>query len=124
MRGFFGRVLLNLLLLAFVAWLFPGITINGFAALFFAGLVFSLLNSFVRPLLILITLPISILTIGLFIFIINGFLFWLTAKVVVGFSVSSIWTAIGGAFIYSVTSLMVSMLLNDAGRIEIIQFRK
>jgi putative membrane protein len=124
MRGFLGRVLLNLLLLAFVAWLFPGIEIRGFAALFFAGLVFSLLNSFVRPLLILITLPISILTIGLFVFVINGFLFWLTAKVVVGFSVSSIWTAIGGAFIYSVTSLMVSMFLNDAGRIEIIQFRK
>jgi putative membrane protein len=124
MRGFWGRFLLNLVLLAFVAWLFPGIEIGGFLALLFAGIVFGFLNAFVRPLLILITLPISILTIGLFIFIINGFLFWLTAKVVVGFSVSSIWTAIGGAFIYSVTSLLVSMFLSDAGRIEIIQFRK
>jgi putative membrane protein len=124
MLGFWGRFLLNLVLLAFVAWLFPGIQIGGFLALLFAGIVFGFLNAFVRPLLILITLPISILTIGLFIFIINGFLFWLTAKVVIGFSVSSIWTAIGGAFIYSVTSLLVSMFLSDAGRIEIIQFRK
>ncbi|RJP23887.1 MAG: phage holin family protein [Candidatus Abyssobacteria bacterium SURF_5] len=124
MLGFVGRFLINLLLLAFVAWLFPGIEIAGILALLFAGIVFGLLNSFVRPLLILITLPISIVTIGLFVFVINGFLFWLTARVVIGFSVSSIWTAIGGAFIYSISSLVVSLFLSDTGRIEIIQFRK
>lgn len=124
MVGFFGRFVINLVLLGFVAWLFPGIQISGFLALFFAGIVFGLLNAFVRPVLILITLPISILTVGLFIFIINGFLFWLTSEVVKGFFVSSIWTAIGGAFVYSVTSLLVSIFLSDSGRIEIIQFRK
>ena len=124
MRGFLGRFLINIGLLAFVAWLFPGIEISGIAALLFAGIVFAFLNAFVRPLLILITLPLSILTVGLFIFVINGFLFWMTARVVAGFDVSSIWTAIGGAFIYSVTSLLVSMFLSDAGRLEIIQFRK
>lgn len=124
MRGFLGRFLINIGILAFVAWLFPGIQISGLAALFFAGVVFAFLNAFVRPLLILITLPISILTVGLFIFVINGFLFWVTAKVVVGFFVAGPWTAIGGAFIYSVTSLMVSLFLSDSGRVEIIQFRK
>ncbi len=124
MLGFFGRFFINLILLGFVAWMFPGITISGVLPLIFAGMVFAFLNTFIRPLLILITLPLSILTVGLFVFIINGFLFWLTAKVVIGFSVSSIWTAIGGAFIYSVTSLLVSMFLSDTGRIQVIQFRK
>jgi len=124
MLGFFGRFVLNLVLLGFVAWLFPGIAINGILPLLFAGIVFAMLNAFVRPILILITLPISILTIGLFVFVINGFLFWLTAKVVIGFSVSSFWTAVGGGFIYSVTSLLISLFLSDTGRIEIIQFRK
>jgi putative membrane protein len=124
MRGFIGRFLINLLLLGFVAWLFPGIEIGNILALFFAGIVFGLLNAFVRPILILITLPISILTVGLFIFVINGFLFWLTSAVVKDFYVSSIWTAIAGAFVYSISSLLVSLFLSDAGRIEIIQFRK
>jgi putative membrane protein len=124
MRGFVGRLIINLLLLAFVAWVVQGIQIHGFFALMFAGIILALLNAFVRPLLILITLPLSILTVGLFVFIVNGFIFWLGAHIVKGFDVSGFWTAVWGAFIYSVASLIVNMLLSDRGRIEIIHFRR
>ena len=124
MRGFVGRLVINLLLLAFVAWVVPGIEIRGFFALIFAGIILAVLNAFVRPILILITLPLSILTVGLFVFIINGFIFWLASHIVKGFDISSFWTAVWGAFIYSVASLLVNMFLSDAGRIEIIHFRR
>ena len=124
MRGFVGRLVINLLLLAFVAWVVPGIQIHGFFALIFAGIILAVLNALVRPILILITLPLSILTVGLFVFVINGFIFWLASHIVKGFDISSFWTAVWGALIYSVASLLVNMLLSDKGRIEIIHFRR
>jgi len=124
MRGFLGRFIINLLLLAFVAWIVPGIHFSGFFALLFAGIILALLNAFVRPILILITLPLSILTVGLFVFVINGFIFWLASHIIKGFDISGFWTAVWGAFIYSVVSLIVNMFLSDAGRIEIIHFRR
>jgi putative membrane protein len=124
MRGFWGRFFINLLILAFVAWLVPGIQVRGVFSLIFAGIILGILNAFVRPVLILITLPLSILTIGLFVFVINGFVFWLTSQMVKGFDIASFWTAVGGAFIYSIMSLLVSLVLSDSGRIEIIHFRR
>lgn len=124
MRGFVGRFVINLLLLVFVELVVPGIRIHGFFSLLFAGIILAALNAFVRPVLILITLPLSILTVGLFVFIINGFIFWLASHIVKGFDISGFWTAVWGAFIYSVASLLVNMFLSDAGRIEVIHFRR
>jgi putative membrane protein len=124
MRGFVARFIINLLLLALVAWMFPGIQVSGPLALIFAGIVLGVLNAFVRPILILITLPLTILTIGIFIFVINGLMIWLTSGMVKGFYVSGFWTAVGAALVYSVLSLLVNFLLSDAGRIEVVHFHK
>jgi putative membrane protein len=124
MRGFVARFIINLLLLALVAWMFPGIQVSGPLALIFAGIVLGVLNAFVRPILILITLPLTILTIGIFIFVINGLMIWLTSGMVKGFYVSGFWTAVGAALVYSVLSMLVNFLLSDAGRIEVVHFHK
>ncbi|GAB4337967.1 MAG: phage holin family protein [Candidatus Abyssubacteria bacterium] len=124
MRGFVARFIINLLLLALVTWMFPGIEVTGPIALIFAGIVLGLLNAFLRPILILITLPLTILTIGIFIFVINGLMIWLTSGVVDGFKVSGFWTAVGTALVYSVLSMIVSFFLSDAGRIEVIHLHR
>ncbi len=124
MRGFVARFIINLLLLALVAWMFPGIQVSGPLALIFAGIVLGVLNAFVRPILILLTLPLTILTVGIFIFVINGLMIWLTSGMVKGFYVSGFWTAVGAALVYSVLSLLVNFLLSDAGRIEVVHFHK
>lgn len=124
MRGFVARFIINLLLLALVAWMFPGIQVSGPLALIFAGIVLGVLNAFVRPILILLTLPLTILTVGIFIFVINGLMIWLTSGMVKGFYVSGFWTAVGAALVYSVLSMLVNFLLSDAGRIEVVHFHK
>ena len=76
-----------------------------------AALLLGLLNTVIRPVLILLTLPINLLTLGLFTFVINGVLFWLVANFVQGFSVTSFGTAILGALVYGLISWGVSALL-------------
>ena len=124
MRGFIARFIVNLLLLALVAKMFEGIRVEGAFALVFAGIILGLLNAFLRPILILLTLPLTILTVGVFIFVINALMLLITSAMVNGFEVSGFWTALGAALVYSALSLIVTMLLSDSGRIEAIHFRK
>jgi putative membrane protein len=90
---------------------------SGWTALL-AAAVLGLVNALIRPLLILLTLPVTFLSLGLFILIINGFLFWLVAQVIDGFHVASFWSAVGGAILYSIISWALSTLLlsNDDGK--------
>ncbi len=124
MRGFIARFLINLALLAVVAWMFPGVQISGLLSLVFAGIILGLLNAFLRPILILLTLPLTILTIGLFVFVINGLMIWIASEMVKGFYVSDFWTALGAALVYSALSFLVTLFLSDAGRVEVIHFRR
>lgn len=124
MRGFIARFCLNLLLLALVAWMFEGIKVDGALALIFAGIILGLLNAFLRPILILITLPLTIITIGVFIFVINALLLMMTSAMVRGFEVSGFFTAFFAALVYSALSLLGTIFLSDKGRIEIIHFRR
>ncbi len=123
MRGFLWRFLINLLLLGAIAWLFPGIRIASLSSLIFAALIFGVLNAFLRPILILLTLPLTILTLGLFTFVINALMLWIASAMVRGFEIRSFWTALAAVFVYSILSLMVTMFLSDAGKIEVIHFR-
>ncbi len=123
MRGFIGRFFVNLLLLALVAWMFDGIAVSGPLALIFAGIILGLLNAFLRPILILITLPLTIVTIGVFIFVINALLLMMTSAMVRGFEISNFWTALAAALVYSALSLLATLFLSDSGRIESIHFR-
>ena len=99
-----------------VPYLMHSVTMSsGWTALLAAAV---LGNALIRPLLILLTLPVTFLSLGLFILIINGFLFWLVAQVIDGFHVASFWSAVGGAILYSIISWALSTLLlsNDDGK--------
>ena len=102
MKHLILKWLINALALILIAYLVPGITVASFYVALVFALVLGLLNLTVRPLLVLLTLPITLLTLGLFTLVINGFIFWLTARVVSGFEVASFWTAVVGALLFSI----------------------
>ncbi len=103
--------ILNAVALLVVAYLLPGITVASFGSALIAALVLGLLNTLVKPLLILLTLPITIVTLGLFLLVLNALVFWFAGSVLKGFQVSGFWWALLGAFIYSVVSGLLSRLL-------------
>ncbi len=91
-----------------------GIAIDGFGSALIAALVLGLVNTLIRPILVLLTLPITLVTLGLFIFLINGFLFWFVGSVWRGFTVAGFWYGVGGALMYSVFSWALATLLPGA----------
>jgi putative membrane protein len=90
---------------------YPGVHVNDFWSALFAAIILGLVNAILRPLLIILTLPATILTLGLFIFIINAFLFWLVAEIVKGFAVDGFMAALIGSILYSLVTLITSWLL-------------
>ena len=92
----------------------PGITIAGFYSALIVALVLGLLNALVRPILIFLTLPITLVTLGLFTLVINALLFWFAATVVKGFEVSGFGAAFWGALIMWAVAWMTNALLSDA----------
>lgn len=98
------KLLLTALTLLVVANYIPGIHIDGFYPAIVAAITIGLLNLFVRPILFILTLPITVLTLGLFMLVINAFLFWFAASFIDGFSVDSFWYALLGSLIVSVVS--------------------
>ncbi len=103
--------LINAAALFAVPYLLHSVSVSNVGAALVAALVLGLVNTLVRPVLVLLTLPVTVLSLGLFIFVLNGFMFWLVAKLVDGFNVDSFWAAIGGALLYSVISWALSTLL-------------
>jgi len=104
------RWILNTLILILVAKLTPGIEFTSFWAALIASLVLGLLNALIKPLIILLTLPINILTLGLFTLIINALMFWLASSIVRGFEITNFTSAFIGALIYSVIVMIVNYL--------------
>ncbi len=102
---------LNACALLAVAYWVPGIHVAGFMAALIAALIIGLLNMLIRPLLVLLTLPMTVLTLGLFIFVINGLLFYLAAYWLEGFEVQTFVAGIVGALLYSLLSGFFSALL-------------
>jgi putative membrane protein len=102
-----ARWLLLAAALLFVAYVYPGVAVASFGAAMIAALVLGLLNTLVRPLLVLLTLPVTVLTLGLFLFVINAAMFWLAARVLDGFAVSGFGAALIGSLIYSVCGLVI-----------------
>jgi len=108
MFGLITRWLLTALSLILTAKIVPGIHIDNISTLFIAALVLGLINAIVRPLLIFFTLPLTIVTLGLFILLINGFTFWLAARFVPGFNVDGFLPAVLGAIVVSFLSFVFS----------------
>jgi putative membrane protein len=103
--------LINALALAAVAYLMPSVSVESAGAALAAALVLGLVNALVRPVLVLLTLPVTILTLGLFIFVINGLLFWAVGSFMPGFKVDGFWTGVFGAIVYSLISWALSALI-------------
>lgn len=103
--------LINAAALFALPYLMRSIKVENFTVALFAALVLGLVNALIRPILVLLTLPVTVLTLGLFIFVINGLLFWLVGNFVKGFHVAGFWSAVGGAILYSIISWALSSLL-------------
>jgi putative membrane protein len=103
--------LINAAALLAVPYLMHSVSFSSIGSALVAALVLGLVNTLIRPILIVLTLPVTVVSLGLFIFVLNGFMFWLVAQMVGGFHVTSFWAAIGGALLYSVISWALSTLL-------------
>lgn len=114
--GFLLRVLLNGLAIFAAAWLIPGVYLAGAVPAIIAGLILGVVNALVRPILIILTLPFTIVTLGLFLFIVNTICLALTAALVPGFDISGFGAAFLGALVVTVVSWILSAFTKDKDR--------
>jgi putative membrane protein len=105
------RILLNAVALVLTAGLFESIYLEGFFSAILAVMILAFVNAFIRPIFLLLTLPLTVMTLGLFTLVINGALFKLTSVLVPGFHVGGFWSALGGAVIYSILVLLINIFL-------------
>lgn len=103
--------ILNAVALLAVTYLLPSIQVTGFGAALLAALVLGLINTLVRPVLALLTLPITVLTLGIFYLVLNGLLFWLASALIPGFQVNGFVSALVGAILYGVIAWALSALI-------------
>jgi putative membrane protein len=114
--NFIIRLVLNAVALLIVAYIVPGVHVTSFGGALLAAFILGIVNAILRPLLFILTLPLQILTLGLFTLVINGFLFWMVASFHIGLVVDGFWTAFWGALILSLISLVLSSLVKTAER--------
>jgi len=111
------KLLVRWLLLAaallLIAHLYTGVTVNNFVSALIAAFVLGLLNTLVRPLLVLLTLPVTLVTLGLFLFVINALMFWAAAYLLQGFGVSGFAAALIGSLIYSACGMVIDVALES-----------
>ncbi len=120
MVGILVRTLIIALGLGLASVLIPGVTITGAGTLIVAALLLGLANAIIRPLVVVLTLPITLVTLGLFLLIVNAGMFALVAAMLDGFVVSGFWAAFFGAVIVSLTSTLASWCIGPDGRYEIL----
>ena len=105
------KTLVRWLLLAsallLVAYLYPGVSVTSFGSAMIAAFVIGIFNTLLRPLLVLLTLPVTLLTLGLFLFVINALMFWAAAEVLEGFTVAGFTAALIGSLLYSACSVVI-----------------
>ena len=105
-----AKWLLSAAALLAVAYLYSGVEINGFSSALIAALEMGLLNAVVRPILVILTLPVTVVTLGLFLFVINALMFWAAANLLSGFEVTGFWAALIGSLIYSLCGMLIDVL--------------
>jgi len=119
MRGLLIKWLINSLAILIVTYIVRGIEVASPITAIVAAFVLGIINAFLRPFIILITLPVNIFTLGVFTFFINGFLFYMVSKIVKGFIIIGFWPAFFGSLLFSTISFLLSLLINKEGRLEI-----
>ena len=120
--GLLIRWLILTVAIIIASYLLEGIHIGGFFSAFFAAAILGILNALFRPVLIIMTLPINILTLGLFTFIINALMLKMASGVIPGFEVHGFWTAVFGSLIISFVSWILNSFISDRGRIERVDY--
>jgi len=123
MIGFLLRLAISAFGLWVAAKIVPGMSFDGPATLVVAAFLLGFVNAFVRPLLILLTLPLTIVTLGLFLLVVNGLMLMLVAWLLPGFSLAGLWTAVLGAIVSALAAWFASSLIGSSGRIEMLPGR-
>lgn len=123
MKGLFVRWLILTAAIMVCSYLLDGIQVSGFFSAFFAAAMLGVLNAFFRPILIILTLPINILSLGLFTFVINALMLKMASGVISGFDVRGFWTAVFGSLVISIVSWLLSSFISDQGKVEYIDLK-
>jgi putative membrane protein len=124
MKGLLIRWLFLTVAILVAAHLIQGFEVKGFWSAFLAAAILGALNALFRPVLIILTLPINILTLGLFTFVINAVLIMMVSGVVGGFEVHGFWSALLGSLIISLVSWLLNSFINEQGRVGTIDMKK
>ncbi len=118
------RWLLVTISILITSGIMPGIYVDGFGSAFFAAAVLGILNALFRPIILIITLPINIFTLGLFTLVINAMLLEMVSGVVPGFHVYSFWSAVFGSLLISLVSWLLSSFIDEQGKVGYIDLKK
>jgi len=124
MQGIILRTLIAILGLFLASSILPGVSIEGTGTFVLAALLLGLVNALVRPIAFVMTLPLTIVTLGLFLFVLNAAMFGLVAALLDEFTVSGFWAAVFGAIIVSISSTVASWFIGPSGRYEIFVVRR
>ncbi|MBN1842363.1 MAG: phage holin family protein [Deltaproteobacteria bacterium] len=123
MKGIFTRWLILTGAIMFASYLLDGIRVSSFFSAFFAAAMLGILNAFFRPIIIILTLPINLLSLGLFTFVINALMLKMASGVISGFDVYGFWSAVFGSLVISVVSWLLSSFINERGTVEYIDLK-
>ena len=124
MNGIILRTLIIMLGLFLASALVPGVDITGTGSFILAAALLGLVNAFVRPVALLLTLPMTIVTLGLFLFVLNAAMFGLVASMLDNFVVAGFWSAVFGAIVVSITSTITSWYIGPSGHYEVFVIRR
>ncbi|MFU8822251.1 MAG: phage holin family protein [Gammaproteobacteria bacterium] len=124
MNGFLVRMLITAISLWLAALVVPGMDLQGLGTVLGAALLLGIVNAFVRPVVILLTLPLTILTLGLFLLVVNAMMLGLVSVMFQGFTLGGFWSAIFGAIFVSFFGWLASAFIGESGRYELIVMRR
>ncbi|MGD9387169.1 MAG: phage holin family protein [Gammaproteobacteria bacterium] len=124
MNGFLVRMLISAISLWLAALVVPGMHLEGILTVLGAALVLGIVNAFIRPVVVLLTLPLTIITLGLFLLVVNAMMLGLVSAMFAGFSISGFWSAVFGAIFVSFFSWLASAFIGSTGRYEVIVVRR
>jgi len=124
MTGFFLRAAIVALGLWLATQLFPGLVFDSPGTLLAAALLLGIVNAIIRPIAVILTLPLTLLSLGLFLLVINAGMLGLVALFLGGFAISSFWTALGASLMVSLVSWLASGMIANSGRVQVMSMKK
>ena len=123
MKGIFLRWLILTFSIITTSYLIDGIQVSGFLSAFFAAAILGILNAFFRPILLILTLPVNILSLGLFTFVINAVMLMMVSGIISGFKVFGFWSAVFGSLLISLVSWLLTSFISERGTVQYIDLK-